>query len=105
LASVIELELDDGSIVEFEISQSPGDSLEYAGAGERVRKKAEEFFTGSLTSVLKLMALTRSQAIETLQDASSIEITFALGINGGGDLKVISGEANASVSITVSWEK
>jgi hypothetical protein len=100
--AVVELEFDDGSTIEIDVS-GLDESLDYAGTGDRVRKRAEDFVEGSLASMLKLVAFVRERAVASLSDSSEIEIAFALGVNARGDLKVVSGGATASISLKTVW--
>ena len=98
----LEVELADGSIVEFDISVNE-EALDYSGAAERVRTRLEELADGSFSSMLSLITVLHERAVSALDDASELEISFSLGVNAKGDLKIVSGEASASMSMKTVW--
>ena len=100
---VIELELDNGSMVEVDVSTS-GDALDYSGSGDRIRKCVEDLVEGSFASMLSLIIGMHERAVSSLPAAAEIEIAFALGVNARGDLKIVSGEASASITMKTVWQ-
>lgn len=103
MTTLLELELEDGSVVQAEVS-SDGDGLEQAGLGEVVRVKMADFLERSATPALRVLAALVDRSRSELAEASEVEVSVTFGLTASGDIKFVTSEASGTISLKATWK-
>ena len=100
----VEVALPSGAVLAIEVDESLRDEMEMAASsGERARRKATEVFEKGISSAAELAQLVQDRFQSSSLAYSEAKLHFGITFAAGVDAVVVQGEAQAAISLSVTW--